>query len=52
MAELIQARNKHTGDKVWVPETYLRLFPKTLDKLPSQKAAETKAASKINTKES
>lgn len=44
MAELIQARNKHTGEKVWVPESYLRLFPKALDKTPTTKAADKKAA--------
>lgn len=43
MAEFVRMKDKTTGDIVWFPETHLELFPKLLEKLPSQKAAEAAA---------
>lgn len=43
MAQFIDAYNKHTGEKVHVPESYVKLFPDALAKTPTQKASEKKA---------
>lgn len=52
MAQFIDAYNKHTGEKLPqpVPESYFKLFPDTLAKTPTAKAAESKTAK--TTKES
>lgn len=47
MPKFVEAYNKHTGEKLpnLVPESHLGLFPGTLSKTPSAKAADAKASS-------
>lgn len=45
MPKFVDAYNKHTGQKLSdpVPESYFKLFPDTLAKTPTAKAADKQA---------